>query len=346
MRGGLKHVFATLPTFALLVVGAFAGGCTVMVPDVAPGPTTDLSAPELGEYLTLDLRDTAGIDVVVDGETLHLLVSSKSESILALNRDVADRLALREVFFGLGTASFRDGDYAVQGKVVKTKYAVAGAEVDRIWAVVMDEDIHPDYDGAISLGAIPASVFRLVLNDDVPGNSSTWYTITLLGRSENKERDRNYAALEFTQALALHQTPNTANRKAAYYLRRAGRLNNGGEPETFTRLFGNDRIHRTFTISPQLEVGGRMLGALLVEVNEDGSVPGARTRSVDDADGVVVVEFDAKKSAYAPQIYLGRDFFSACYELEVDQAKLAGTEQVFRIRCDDQALSAAEGHTE
>lgn len=305
-------------------------GCTAALPSV-PTPTQDLSAPAQGRYLTLDLRRDGGIPVTVQGEPLRLLVLPHAHSMLALNADVADRLGLREVMFGLGSASLRDGDHHVSGRVVRTRYRLDGAEEEAAWAIVMEEDIHPDYDGAISFGAIPARVFRIRLADDGADAVGDWRTLTLTGRSEALEQSRDYGALEFSQVLALHQHPVSANRKAAFYLRQARRLSEPGPVEPFSRLFSNTRPHRAVRLDPPLAVAPSMITDLLVEVEPDGRLPGARdTTSEDD---VVVITQDARRTANAPTLYLGRAFFSGCYEIEVDKSRLTETVQPVRVRC-------------
>ena len=326
------HIFKVMS----IVLCACASGCTVGLP-MAPTPTQNLSAPEQGVFLTLDLRDSAGVDVEVNGETLHLLVLPNSESLLALNRNVADRLNLNPVFFGLGSASVTDGDHRVSGSVVRARYRVASSQPEQVWALAMEEDVHAGYDGAISFGAIPASVFRVQLQNESGGADRVWRTLTLSGRSEALERERDYAALEFSHALALYQDPISANRKAAFYLRRAGRLSEVGPVETLTRLFENQRPHRAARLDPPLLLGGRELSDVRIEVDEDGRIPGQTDESADD---VVVVNHDTRRTAYAPTIYIGRDFFEGCSALEIDKAALSNTVQDIRVLCSPESFDA------
>ncbi len=316
----------------LTVVNLQASGCTLPLPTdlVLPSPTQDVSTPEQNRFLTLDLRESAGIKVDIEDETLHLMLFVDPRSFLVLDRDVADRLDLPKLFFGLSWASVQDGDYTVSGEVVRARYSVAGAELEKAWAIVMDEDIHPDYDGAISFGAIPARVFRVLLGDDP--EAGDWRELVSTRSSEALERERDYDGLEFNHELALYQDPISANRKAVFYLRRAGRLGEGGSVQAFTRLFGNEHPYRRFRMSPPLVVQSQPVQEMLIEVDLDGRIPGA----VDPEDGdVVVVHHDRRRAAYAPTIYLGRDYFARCHELELDKSNFKSAQLVLRARCED-----------
>jgi len=316
----------------LTVVNLLASGCTLPLPAnlVVPSPTQDLSAPEQNRFLTLDLRESAGITVDVEGEALHLMLFADPDSLLVLDRDVADRLDLPELFFGLTSAYVQDGDYTASGRGVRARYSVAGAEPEKAWAIVMDEDIHPDYDGAISFGAIPARVFRVLLGDD--SEAGDWRELVSTRSSEALERERDYDGLEFNHELALYQDPISANRKAAFYLRRAGRLGEGDSVQAFTRLFGNERPYRRFRMQPPLIIQSQPVQEMLIEVDPDGRIPGA----VDPEDGdVVVIHHDRRRAAYAPTIYLGRDYFARCHELEIDKSRFGSARLVLRARCED-----------
>lgn len=307
------------------------GACTITLPDLEPQPVHNLSDPETGGVLTFDLREGAGIQVVVEGEPLTLLLLARSESLLTLNPDIAETLDLPEVMFGLGSASVRDADHRVDGEVVRARYSVAGGPSETGWALVMEAPIYADYDGAISFGAIPADTFRLWLNDIGEGVDQAWFDLVLEGRSARREQERDYEGLEFSQTLALYQTPVSVNRKATLYLNRAGRLGARGAPAPFSRLFGNTQPHIDVDLEPGLEIAGFRIEQALAEVNADGGVPGDVRPGPDG--GVVVVSEDLRGTAYAPTVYLGRSLFAGCSELQVAKDALGAVEARFAVRC-------------
>ena len=297
------------PTRAAMISAAalLAAACTLSIDSVVPTPQQDLSAPGSGEVLTFDLRETAGVPVEVEGRSVNLLLLARAESVMIINREIADALDLNSVMFGLGSASVRDGDHRVSGEVRRARYRIAQGEQEQVWALDLDADIHRDYDGAISFGAVPASRFRLLINDPPADDApEVWIPLILEGRSAALEASRDYSQLDFSQDMALYQDPVTANRKAVAYLQRAGRLEALTGPSPFERLFDNTRPHADFALDPPLTVSGLRVASLLGEVEPDFD-PDA-PRETHDRDVIVVYE-DLKRirsdAVSRPRLLLG-----------------------------------------
>ncbi len=311
--------------------------CTLRLDGVEPRPVQDLSSEPGQGVLTFDLRESAGVTVEVEGRHVDLVLLARAESLVALNRDIAGSLGLQSAMLGLGTAAVRDGDHRVSGAVRRARYRIAPGAYERAWVLDMEENFYPGYNGAISFGAIPASRFRILLNDAPPaGVEEVWVPMVLEGRSEALEQSRDYAALEFSHDLALYQEPVSANRKAVFYLHAAGRLVPISQSEPFMRLLNNVRPHVTFSVRPPVMVSGLPAGEILGEVDPEYDPFAPRN---DEAGEVIVVHHDLRGTAYAPTLYLGRSFFSACSELLVVREELERDRQTVSARCRADALN-------
>jgi hypothetical protein len=321
---------------ALLALLATAG-CTLSMDGMVPGPTQDLSGPGSGEILTFDLRDRAGIPVEVEGRALDRMLVAHEDPVLMVNREIVGELGLSAVMFGMGTATAQDGDHRVTGEVRRARYRIAPAEEDQIWVVDWERDVHPDYDGTISFGAIPASRFRLLLNDPpAAGVHQVWISMVLEGKSDALEAARDYDQLEFRHDLALYQQPVTATRKAVFYMARRGRLDPVSEVETFERLFENALPHVRFEVRAPLSFGGLPIGQVTGEVAPDYDPD---TPSPDSEIDVIVVHTDRKRAVDAPTLYLGRSFFEACSEILVDRDALETNRRRIEVLCRANAIA-------
>lgn len=325
-----------------IIVAIFAGlaaACTLSIDAAAPTPDQDLSAPSTGQLLTFDLRDSASIPVEVEGRALELLLLARAEALMIIDRDVVQALGLPAVMFGLGSASLRDGDHRVAGEVRRARYRIAEASPEAVWALDLETDIHPRYDGAISFGAIPASRFRLILSDPpADGADQVWIPIELALRSEALEAERDYAGLEFSHDLALYQDPVTANRKAVFYLLQADRIDPVSGIEDFDRLFANTRPHVRFAAAPPLEVSGIPVGRLTGEVPPDFD-PDAPAMA--EGEDVIIVHHDRRRTVDAPTVYLGRSFFEPCSQIEVVRADQEQDRARIRALCRADVLTSA-----
>ena len=104
-----------------------------------PRPRSDLSAA--GPPLSLDLRVSAGIEVSVGGLELDLLVLPHADSLLILDKQIAEQLHLKPIMWGLGTVNFTDGDYRLSGQAYKTTYQVQSSLNETAWVLVLDENL-------------------------------------------------------------------------------------------------------------------------------------------------------------------------------------------------------------
>jgi len=303
----------------------------VTAPVSEPKPQTDLS--EGKSPYTLDLRQSAGMKVTVQGQELHLLVLPYSDSLLFLNKDVAQRLKLKPIFFGLGTADFSDGDFYVGGKGFNAEYSVGAAPTEKIWALVMEENIHDGFDGAISFGAIPATRIRILLNDPMPNFQSDMRTLKLSGKSKTLEAERSYHSLDFSHTLALYQDPVSVNKKASHYILQSGNAEWIGIKQSVTRLFGNTRLHKVLRFKQPLDLDGFRLGEVLGEVPDTLEAEPEDTSSIERTGGAHVEEkitvlHDKKSARHAPVFYLGRDFFEDCSEIIFDKRTFQVSDQI------------------
>ncbi len=323
-----------------LVAGFFAvltSGCTASFP-IDPGPTQDFAPPGTGTYLSFDLTQQSGVPVTVNGRELNLLLLQNESPVLSVNADIADSLELRPFLFGLGTVSFRDGDHVNIGKPFTGRYNIGRGEAEDGIIFVMDEDVHPDYDGMISFGAIPASVFRLQINPAPDATSGQWIEMTFTGRSRDQEDERSYRNLEFSHQLALFQDEISANLKASFYLNLARRVTPNGETQMHESLFARTSPHRGHRVDPPLDLELGPIDQVLAEVEADGSTPGLQSSDAEDA---ITVFHDNRSVAYGPRLLLGRSYFEGCYEIEVDKSRMTAIEQVVRIRCDETVQTSA-----
>ena len=283
---------------------------------IPPSPVQDLSATAEDGVVTFDLRDRAGVTVEVEGRSLNLLLLARQEPVLILNREIVEALSLPPVLFGLGSAEIRDGNHIVTGEVRRARYRVPPGVEEQAWALDLEADIHPDYDGAISFGTIPASRFRLLIDDREPGATSALSEVTFSAVDPSRGGERNFADLEFTFDLALYQDPVTVNRKATLYLSRAGRLTRVSEVTPASRLFGNVWPHARFEVDPPMMLGERPVTRLLGEVAPDFQVEAGDHEPTHE---VIEVFEDLRTPGHDPKIYLGRSFFAGCTELVVER---------------------------
>ncbi|MEO1187932.1 MAG: hypothetical protein AAFW60_02585 [Pseudomonadota bacterium] len=313
-------------------------GC-VSVPISEPKPVTDLSWN--GTAFTLDLRKSAGVKVNVNGKELNLLLLPYSDTLLFLNQKVADQLSLKAIFFGLGVASFSDGDFSVQGKGFSAEYSVGEAPIEKIWALVMQENIFKGYDGAISIGAIPAERIRLLLNDARSIREPHVRRLTLSGKSRILESQRDYSALQFSKTLALYQDEVSANRKASFYIVNSNRAAWVGGEQELTRMFNNVRPHRKLLFNDHFTVDGfeisellgETLGSPMRELGSSGENSPSKDPKIEDR---VVVIHDDKSARNAPVLYLGRKFFEDCSEITLNKSDFLSDDQiVVSVTCDD-----------
>lgn len=302
-----------------------------------PSPVQDLAAAAPDGVVTFDLRDRASIAVEVaapggEARTLDLLLLARSDSMLVLNRDIAHALDLPAVLFGLGSATVRDGDLSVSGEVRQARYRIAPGGWEAVWALDMDRDMHAGHDGAITFAAVPASRFRVLLNDPpADGAREIWVDMELDPRTATAEEERDYDRLEFGYDFAFHQDVVTANAKAVTYLDRNRRLRPVSGPAPFTRLFGRTAPHVRFEVTPPLRLAGLPVDRLLGEVEADFD-PDAQP----PADGVDRIEVfhDRRRPGFAPTIGLGRAFFSPCSQLRVERFEDGGMELSLLCRAD------------
>lgn len=336
---GFKYLLGKYISFSVMRIRAIlfhlslavSLGACVSIPASEPKPQSDLS--EDGVPFPIDLTESAGLDVIVNNRRLHLFLLPYSDSLVFINQSIAEDISLKPIFFGMGAVGMSDGDHRVNGRAFEVEYAVASSPIERAWALVMTEDLYPEYDGGISLGAIPANLLNLRLADRDDAEGGEIHTISLSGKSNALEKDRDYHALEFATGLALYQDPVTANRKAARYIRQSGRVATMGERQTLTRLFNNQRAFEEMSLDPPLAVGGREVSLLLGEADDtlDSTVPVERdTARSDDAQvqEVVTVMHDQKTAKYAPMLMLGRDFFRGCSDIFLDKRDFDQADQI------------------
>ena len=211
--------------------------------------------------------------------------------------------------------------------------------------MVMDVNIHPEFDGAISIGALPAQKIRILLNDSDVDAEQAVRALTLTQASKKLEAKRDYHKLQFNRDLVLYQDRVTLNRKARRYLEMNVESDRVSEPVSIRGIFGFDRQYEELKFGSLITVDGFQIGSGWAEL-DDARPENADRRQAYSSDTrieeTVTIMHDKKSARYAPTLGLGRDFFSDCSEMLIDKMNVDEHEQlVTAVKCVSRSTEAS-----